>query len=166
MQMSIIQRVRKVCKWLIFSDYADNDAELAKLLGYTKSSFSQILNEKVPLSEKFIDKLCLVDSNINKVWILSNSEEMLKYKAGSNNSHVELWEKERDILNIQIETLKDKDQLQSKVIELYNNINEELKLRIENLENEISELKQSTSEPILYRSVAEPAPELSKIEPK
>jgi plasmid maintenance system antidote protein VapI len=73
-----IQKVRMVCKWLIFNDYADNDSELAKLIGYTKSSFSQIMNEKVPISSKFIDKLCGLDKNINKVWILRNEGEMLK----------------------------------------------------------------------------------------
>lgn len=73
-----IQRVKKVCKWLIFNDYADNDSELAKLIGYTKSSFSQIMNEKVPLSAKFIDKLCDVDQNINKVWVFRGEGDMLK----------------------------------------------------------------------------------------
>jgi transcriptional regulator with XRE-family HTH domain len=73
-----ILKVRMVCKWLIFNDYADNDSELAKLIGYTKSSFSQIMNEKVPISSKFIDKLCGLDKNINKVWILRNEGEMLK----------------------------------------------------------------------------------------
>jgi hypothetical protein len=37
---SELQRVKKVIKWLIFKDYADNETDLAKLLGYTKSYFS------------------------------------------------------------------------------------------------------------------------------
>lgn len=73
-----IQRVRKVCKWLVYNDYADNDKELAEFIGYTKSSFSQILNEKVPLSAKFIDKLCDVDENINKIWVFTGKGKMLK----------------------------------------------------------------------------------------
>lgn len=76
--MTKIERLKKLCKWLIYIGYADNDAELASKLGYTKSSFSQIINEKVPLSEKFIDKLCAVNENINKVWILTENGEMLK----------------------------------------------------------------------------------------
>ena len=81
--MTKIERVKKVCKWLIYDGYADNDAELASKLSYTKSSFSQIINGKVPLSEKFIDKLCLANENINKVWILNEIGEMLK----TINSH-------------------------------------------------------------------------------
>lgn len=76
--MTKIERLKKLCKWLIYIDYADNDAELASKLGYTKSSFSQIINEKVPLSDKFIDKICSVDENINKVWIYTGNGEMLK----------------------------------------------------------------------------------------
>lgn len=75
--MTDLQRVRKVCKWLIYMGYAENDKELAELLGYTKSSLSQILNGKVPLSDKFIDKLCNIDENINKVWIVKGEEKML-----------------------------------------------------------------------------------------
>jgi phage repressor protein C with HTH and peptisase S24 domain len=76
--MTKIERVKKLCKWLIYIGYADNDAELATKLGYTKSSFSQIINEKVPLSDKFIDKICAVNENINKVWIYTENGEMLK----------------------------------------------------------------------------------------
>lgn len=76
--MTKIERLKKLCKWLIYIGYADNDAELAMKLGYTKSSFSQIINEKVPLSDKFIEKICAVDENINKVWINAGSGVMLK----------------------------------------------------------------------------------------
>lgn len=76
--MTELQRVKRICKWLIFNEIADNDKELAEKLGYTKSSFSQILNGKVPISGKFIDKLCDLDKNINKVWVSSEKGEMLK----------------------------------------------------------------------------------------
>ncbi|SHM72431.1 hypothetical protein [Flavobacterium chilense] len=75
--MTKIQRVKKICKWLIFMDYADNDADLAKKLGYTKSSFSQIMNEKVPLSDKFLNTIVNTNENINKVWINEGVGEML-----------------------------------------------------------------------------------------
>lgn len=52
--MNEIQRVRKVINWLIFQDIAENERELSEKLGYTKSSFSQIVNGKVPLSDKFV----------------------------------------------------------------------------------------------------------------
>lgn len=75
--MTRIQRVRKICKWLIFIDYAENDADLAKKLGYTKSSFSQIMNEKVPLSDKFVNAIVNANENINLVWINDEKGEML-----------------------------------------------------------------------------------------
>lgn len=83
MEQTDLQRLKKVVKWLIFSGFGENEKELAEILGYTKSSFSQILNGKVPLSDKFLDKLCSLDSNINKVWIMENKGEMLK---SSNNT--------------------------------------------------------------------------------
>lgn len=75
--MSELERIRKVCNWLIFAEFAESDSVIAQKLGYTKSSFSQILNGKVPLSEKFINRICLFDKNINKVWILEGTGEML-----------------------------------------------------------------------------------------
>ena len=83
MEHADLQRLKKVVKWLIFSGFGENEKELAELLGYKKSSFSQILNGKVPLSDKFLDKICSLDNNINKVWILENKGEMLK---SSNNT--------------------------------------------------------------------------------
>lgn len=75
--MTELERVKKVCKWLIYNDIAENDKELSILMGYTKSSFSQIINGKVPLSDKFVDKLIELDKNINKVWIKTGGGSML-----------------------------------------------------------------------------------------
>ncbi|MFT4062564.1 MAG: helix-turn-helix transcriptional regulator [Edaphocola sp.] len=72
----MLKRVRKVCQWLIFQDLALNDADIADKMGYTRSSFSQIINGKVPVSEKFISKLCLFDKNINKVWVMDGIGDM------------------------------------------------------------------------------------------
>lgn len=75
--MEHLQRIRQTLKWLIYNDIAKTDAEIAKLLGYTKSSFSQIVNGRVPMSDKFISKLCSLDKNINSVWLLTDEGEML-----------------------------------------------------------------------------------------
>jgi SOS-response transcriptional repressor LexA len=75
-----LQRVRKLVNWLIFQEYGKNNAEIAVRLGYEKSYFSQVLNGKVPLNKLFVDKLCALDQNINKVWI-SGSGAMLKNEA-------------------------------------------------------------------------------------
>ena len=47
--MTETQRIKKVINWLVFMEYAENERELAEKLGYTISSFSQIVNGKVPL---------------------------------------------------------------------------------------------------------------------
>lgn len=78
MESTDLKRVKKLIKWLIFSDYGENEKEIAEMLGYKKSSFSQILNGKVPLSDRFIDNLVSIDKNINKVWIKTGEGKMLK----------------------------------------------------------------------------------------
>lgn len=72
------QRLKKVINWLIFQDIAVNERALAELLGYTKSSFSQIVNSKVPLSDKFVKALCSLDDNINEVWVKTGEGNLFK----------------------------------------------------------------------------------------
>lgn len=72
-----IERVRKLINWYIFLDIGKNDAEIAALMEYEKSYFSQIVNGKKPLTKSFVNKLCSLDKNINKVWI-SGVGSMLK----------------------------------------------------------------------------------------
>lgn len=82
--MTEIKRIKKVINWLIFREVAENERALSEILGYTKSSFSQIVNGKVPLSEKFVKKLCQLDENINEVWVSKGEGEM--FKANNLNS--------------------------------------------------------------------------------
>ena len=74
--MEHLRRLRKVINWLIFKEIAENERALAETLGYTKSSFSQIVTGKVPLSEKFMKRICYLDENINFVWLQSGEGEM------------------------------------------------------------------------------------------
>lgn len=74
--MEAKKRLRKVINWLIYQEIAENDSALAELLGYKKSSFSQIVNGAVPLSDKFIERLCSLDENINDVWIKTGEGDM------------------------------------------------------------------------------------------
>lgn len=84
--MNELQRIKKVINWLIFQDMAENERALADKLGYTKSSFSQIVNGKVPLSDKFVKKLCSLDENINEVWVQSGNGSMFKNNPNSENN--------------------------------------------------------------------------------
>lgn len=72
------QRIKKAINWLIFQEIAENERALADLLGYTKSSFSQIVNGKVPLSDKFVKALCSLDENINNVWVKTGEGKLFK----------------------------------------------------------------------------------------
>lgn len=106
--MTETQRVKKVINWLVFMEYAENERELAEKLGYTKSSFSQIANGKVPLSERFVQKLASVDRNINEVWIMTGEGNMLNsVEAGTSVVTIpaNVWE----VIQTQAESLKSKD---------------------------------------------------------
>ena len=106
--MTETQRVKKVINWLVFMEYAENERELAEKLGYTKSSFSQIVNGKVPLSERFVQKLASVDRNINEVWIRTGEGNMLNsVEAGTSVVTIpaNVWE----VIQTQAESLKSKD---------------------------------------------------------
>ena len=106
--MTETQRVKKVINWLVFMEYAENERELAEKLGYTKSSFSQIVNGKVPLSERFVQKLASVDRNINEVCIMTGEGNMLNsVEAGTSVVTIpaNVWE----VIQTQAESLKSKD---------------------------------------------------------
>ena len=74
----VTMRLRTVINWLIYNGKAENEKGVADLLGYTKSSFSQIVNNKIALSDKFVRKLCSLDDKINGNWVKTGEGEMLK----------------------------------------------------------------------------------------
>lgn len=102
------QRIKKAINWLIFQGVAESEKELADLLGYTKSSFSQIVNGKVPLSEKFVKKLCGLDENINEVWILRGEGDLFKNSPNGLQT-VEISREAWRIIQLQAESLAARD---------------------------------------------------------
>lgn len=106
--MADIQRVKKVVNWLIFQEVAESEKELADLLGYTKSSFSQIVNGRVPISEKFVRKLCGLDKNINEVWVLRGEGTIFKDSPNGLQS-VEINRDAWNVIQLQAESLAAKD---------------------------------------------------------
>ena len=76
--MSDLQRLIKVIDWLVFERTVKNRRDLAVKIGYTESSLSQIINKKVPLSDKFIKKLVIIDKRLNPDWILTGEGSMIK----------------------------------------------------------------------------------------
>lgn len=106
--MNATQRIKKVVNWLIFQEIADNERDLADKLGYTKSSVSQIVNGKVPLSEKFVKKLCALDENINEVWVLEGAGTMFKNNLNSEN-RVSIPASVWGVIQQQVESLSARD---------------------------------------------------------
>lgn len=115
--MTEIQRIKKVVNWLIFMEYVENERELSEKLGYTKSSFSQIINGRVPLSDKFVKKLCSIDENINEVWITEGAGTMLK-NAVEGEAVVTVPAKVWEIIQAQAESLKNRDKQIDELVEL------------------------------------------------
>lgn len=115
--MTDLQRVKKVIKWLIFSDFGENEKDIAGVLEYEKSYLSQVMNGKVPISEKFIDKLLSLDKNINKVWVLTGRGEMFNSKTfesvetKSNDKYIALLEENIKTLKAQIKDKEEKEVL-------------------------------------------------------
>lgn len=106
--MEELRRIKKVINWLIFKEVADSERGIAEVLGYTKSSFSQIVNGKVALSEKFIRKLCSLDENINFVWVQYGTGEMF-VENNLNSEDVTLPASAWNVIQKQAESLSARD---------------------------------------------------------
>lgn len=76
--MTVHDRIKLAVKWLIGTGIANNQEAIGRCMGYSnKSSFSQILNNKVPIPGDFIERLCALNSDINKVWVENETGDML-----------------------------------------------------------------------------------------
>ena len=106
--MEELRRIKKVINWLIFKEVDDSEKGVAEVLGYTKSSFSQIVNGKVALSEKFIRKLCSLDENINFVWVQYGTGEMF-VENNLNSEDVTLPASAWNVIQKQAESLSARD---------------------------------------------------------
>lgn len=114
--MDAHKRVKKVINWLIFKEIADNERDLAETLGYTKSSFSQIVNGKVPLSEKFMKKLCSLDENINFVWLQTGEGKM--FVSDNLNSEISISNDIWKVIKQQAESLSARDRQIDELMEM------------------------------------------------
>lgn len=74
--MPIIERIKLAIKWLIGNGVAKNQKEIGYLLGYkNESSFSQVINGKVPLPNDFIDRLSIYQQHSIKHGYLPEKEK-------------------------------------------------------------------------------------------
>lgn len=126
--MDELRRIKKVINWLIYKEVAVSEKDLADKLGYTKSSFSQLVTGKVPLSDKFIGKLCSLDENINKVWIRTGEGQMLsddKLNGEKIEVPAEVWQ----VIKRQADGLSSRDrQIDDLISLLRDQINENKKI--------------------------------------
>lgn len=132
--MEELRRVKRVINWLIFKEIADSERALAEILGYTKSSFSQIVTGKVPLSEKFMKRLCSLDENINFVWLQSGEGEMLL--SDNLNSEVVIPNDVWKVIKQQADSLSARDrQIEELMGMLKEQIQENKKINVRREEN-------------------------------
>ena len=112
------KRIRKAINWLIFSEVAESEKAVADMLGYTKSSFSQLVNGKVPLSEKFIKKLCSLDPNINDVYISKGEGTLLKTDTLNGENYITIQKEAWEVIQAQAVSLSARDRQIEELIEL------------------------------------------------
>ncbi len=71
--MDLYDRIKIVIQLLIGYKVADNQEGVGVLLGYkNKSYFSQIINGKTPLPNKFLENLANLDNRISGKWLIHN----------------------------------------------------------------------------------------------
>lgn len=142
--MTIHDRLKLVIKWLIGTGAGTNQEAIGRLMGYTnKSSFSQILNDKVPIPGDFISRLCALDKNINRVWIEEETGDMILddsiLNMSSNVQNTTLRESESAYYKM----YKEKDE-ENKVLIRENGRLEE---RLRTLEAKLRQLESQDKEP-------------------
>ena len=129
--MSSLKRVKKVINWLIFKEIGYSEKEIAEMLGYSKSSFSQIVNGKVPLSEKFISKLCSLDENINLVWVQSGEGNMFLKDNLNSEESVTIPSSVWSVIQRQAQSLASRDrQIEDLISLLKDQIQENKKINV------------------------------------
>ena len=79
------ESLKRIVQWLILQGRVESQRDLALRLGYQESSFSQIVNGHVPLSGKFVSRLCALEPRINRDYVLTGQGDMLN----SDDVHIE-----------------------------------------------------------------------------
>lgn len=155
--MAVVKRLKEYldCKGITIQNFEIE-------IGYSNGAFgSQLRNNKNIGSDK-LEKILIVYKDINPEWLLTGIGSMLKQVNDFEKNKSSFDEQEIKLINLQIKGLETENKLQAKAIDLYQQLNEEMKERIDKLEKELSNSKLQQKEPILYSNVAEPASELIK----
>lgn len=76
-ELQDFERAQRIISWLIFERKFNTRRDLADIIGYKESYLSQMLNGKVPLSEKFLSMLTAIDGRVNTEWIKTGKGDIL-----------------------------------------------------------------------------------------
>ena len=147
--MTDIERVVNLIDWMVFTKKITSRRQLSEKMGYKESYLSQILNGKVPVTEKFLKKLSITGDGVNFNWLLNGEGEMLTssdLKQQIENDTItipkEVWsviKSQADSLRIRDESLQSKDNQIDELIKLIKQQMEEVKkINVQKEENAIS----------------------------
>ncbi|SNB43615.1 hypothetical protein LVDJXP189_510022 [Flavobacterium psychrophilum] len=111
-----------------------------KKIGMTYGNFTGKAKE-TPLNSNAIGNILLNYPKINLEWLLNGKGKMLKEVNDLQALVIEFDQKEKTILELEVNGLKNENELQASTILLLKELNAELKYRISILEKEITEAK-------------------------
>ena len=87
--MDTIDRTKILVRHLILTGKISSQKDLGEKLGYTnESSFSQVINNKVPFPKKTVKNIKTLFPEINTNWLITGEGEMLKDCQNYNNNGV------------------------------------------------------------------------------
>lgn len=82
------ERVKSVINWLIYNRIAKSQKGVAELMGYNHCVLSQALNNKSPITKRFITALCSIDQRLNPEWVRTGEGEMILPQKQDNANEV------------------------------------------------------------------------------
>lgn len=94
------ERLNEVIRYLIFKNEAASNVELANILGYTQSGFSQITTGRVNVSTPLIRKITQRFPYINGEWIMSGKGDMLIEHCAPSEPASQKREIDEDVLDL------------------------------------------------------------------
>ena len=87
-EKNVKERVRKVIKWLISERVVLYQKDVAKRMNYNASVMSNLLNGNGRITDRFIERLCDIDTRLNPDWIRTGNGDMLDESHDNNIKEV------------------------------------------------------------------------------
>lgn len=87
-EKNVKERVRKVIKWLISERVVLYQKDVAKRMNYNASVMSNLLNGNGRITDRFIERLCDIDTRLNPDWIRTGNGDMLEESHDNNIKEV------------------------------------------------------------------------------